>query len=194
MPATTAPQIDNGVYNRMAGTWWDANGVLKRSGVFWYDPINRTTFGKLTMIKMDQEWKFTRLAPPTLHVWEMSITPADLKASLLASCFIFKHLIPTWNGLPYSTPTGAARLVHASPPPVETFSSRAVCVVLAAAPLCAHRLRARIAAGPHGGRAPARVQRGYRNCSSISCAHRLGALPGHDAGSCYQRPHRRTNR
>jgi hypothetical protein len=28
MPATPTAQIDNGVYNRMADTWWDENGVL----------------------------------------------------------------------------------------------------------------------------------------------------------------------
>jgi hypothetical protein len=28
MPATPTPQIDNGVYNRMADTWWDENRVL----------------------------------------------------------------------------------------------------------------------------------------------------------------------
>ena len=47
--------------------------VLMGSGVFLYDTINRTTFSRFTMIKMAQEWKFTRLAPPRLHVGEMFI-------------------------------------------------------------------------------------------------------------------------
>jgi 2-polyprenyl-6-hydroxyphenyl methylase / 3-demethylubiquinone-9 3-methyltransferase len=79
---------------------WDAvigevARVLKRSGVYLYDTINLTTVSKLTMIKMPQEWKFTRLAPPTLHVWEMSITPDELKTSLARHGLQNKDLVGT---------------------------------------------------------------------------------------------------
>jgi 2-polyprenyl-6-hydroxyphenyl methylase/3-demethylubiquinone-9 3-methyltransferase len=56
--------------------------VLKRSGVFFFDTINRTTFSKIVFIKLAQEWKFTRFFPPNLHAWEMFITPEELKGSL----------------------------------------------------------------------------------------------------------------
>jgi 2-polyprenyl-6-hydroxyphenyl methylase/3-demethylubiquinone-9 3-methyltransferase len=85
---------------------WDAvigavARVLKRSGVFLYDTINRTMFSKITMIKMAQEWKFTRLAPPNLHVWEMFITPDELKASLARHGLQNKDLVGTkMNGNP----------------------------------------------------------------------------------------------
>jgi hypothetical protein len=65
-------------------------------------------------------------------------------------------------------------------------SSRAVGVVLAAAPRRARRLRAGLAAGHQVRRAPGWGQRGHRNCPSISCAHRPGALPGHGAGSFHR--------
>ncbi|MEW6735702.1 MAG: bifunctional 2-polyprenyl-6-hydroxyphenol methylase/3-demethylubiquinol 3-O-methyltransferase UbiG [Acidobacteriota bacterium] len=66
---------------------WDAvigeiARVLKPGGVFFYDTINRTIYSKLTSIKIMQEWKFTRIMPPHLHVWKMFITPAELTASL----------------------------------------------------------------------------------------------------------------
>jgi 2-polyprenyl-6-hydroxyphenyl methylase/3-demethylubiquinone-9 3-methyltransferase len=56
--------------------------VLKRSGVFFYDTINRTLYSKLTSIKIVQDWEYTRILPPRLHVWEMFITPDELKVSL----------------------------------------------------------------------------------------------------------------
>jgi NAD(P)-dependent dehydrogenase (short-subunit alcohol dehydrogenase family) len=96
--------------------------LVNNAGIGPNGPIEElpTKVSKLTMIKMDQAWKFTRLAPSTLHGWERSSTPDERNASLLAACFIFKHPMPTWNGLPCSPPTGAARLGHASPPPVAT--------------------------------------------------------------------------
>jgi 2-polyprenyl-6-hydroxyphenyl methylase/3-demethylubiquinone-9 3-methyltransferase len=66
---------------------WDAvlgevSRILKSGGVFFYDTINRTLFSKLVAIKLMQEWRWTRYAPPNLHVWEMFITPDELIASL----------------------------------------------------------------------------------------------------------------
>lgn len=56
--------------------------VLKPEGVFFYDTINRTIFSKIVAIKLLQEWPPTRFFPPNLHVWQMFITPAELRASL----------------------------------------------------------------------------------------------------------------
>jgi 2-polyprenyl-6-hydroxyphenyl methylase / 3-demethylubiquinone-9 3-methyltransferase len=66
---------------------WDAvigeiARVLKRGGLLLYDTINRTLYSKLVVIKLAQEWAYTRLMPPRLHVWEMFITPDELTLSL----------------------------------------------------------------------------------------------------------------
>ncbi len=66
---------------------WDAvigeiARVLKQNGVFFYDTINRTTFSKLVVIKMAQEWSLTRFFPTNVHVWEMFIKPEELTKSL----------------------------------------------------------------------------------------------------------------
>jgi 2-polyprenyl-6-hydroxyphenyl methylase/3-demethylubiquinone-9 3-methyltransferase len=56
--------------------------VLTPGGVLLYDTINRTLYSKLVVIKLAQEWAWTRLLPPRLHAWEMFITPAELTLSL----------------------------------------------------------------------------------------------------------------
>jgi 2-polyprenyl-6-hydroxyphenyl methylase/3-demethylubiquinone-9 3-methyltransferase len=66
---------------------WDAvigetARVLRRGGVLFFDTINRTFASKLRSIKIAQDWKWTRFAPADTHVWEMFITPEELKASL----------------------------------------------------------------------------------------------------------------
>jgi 2-polyprenyl-6-hydroxyphenyl methylase/3-demethylubiquinone-9 3-methyltransferase len=66
---------------------WDAvigeiARVLRHGGTFFYDTINRTLYSKLTMIKVAQEWTFTRILPSKLHAWKMFIRPDELKASL----------------------------------------------------------------------------------------------------------------
>jgi 2-polyprenyl-6-hydroxyphenyl methylase/3-demethylubiquinone-9 3-methyltransferase len=66
---------------------WDAvigeiARVLKPGGVFLYDTINRTLYSKLVVIKLAQEWAWTRFLPLRLHAWEMFITPAELTRSL----------------------------------------------------------------------------------------------------------------
>jgi 2-polyprenyl-6-hydroxyphenyl methylase/3-demethylubiquinone-9 3-methyltransferase len=79
---------------------WDAviaeiARVLVRGAVFFYDTINRTFASKIRSIKMAQEWKWTRYAPPNTHVWEMFITPAELEASLSAHGFQPQDLVGT---------------------------------------------------------------------------------------------------
>ena len=66
---------------------WDAvigeiARVLTPGGVFLYDTINRTLYSKLVVLKLAQEWAWTRFLPPRLHAWEMFIRPAELTHSL----------------------------------------------------------------------------------------------------------------
>jgi len=65
--------------------WDDVIGeiarVLRPGGILLYDTINRTFASKIRSIKIAQDWKWTRYAPPNTHVWEMFITPDELVAS-----------------------------------------------------------------------------------------------------------------
>jgi 2-polyprenyl-6-hydroxyphenyl methylase/3-demethylubiquinone-9 3-methyltransferase len=54
--------------------------VLTPNGVFFYDTINRTFLSKLFAIKLAQEWRATRFAPPHLHDWNQFIKPTELHA------------------------------------------------------------------------------------------------------------------
>jgi 2-polyprenyl-6-hydroxyphenyl methylase/3-demethylubiquinone-9 3-methyltransferase len=54
--------------------------MLTPGGVFFYDTINRTFLSKLFAIKLAQEWRVTRFAPPRLHDWEQFIKPTELQA------------------------------------------------------------------------------------------------------------------
>ena len=54
--------------------------VLKPSGIFLYDTINRTLLSNLILIKMAQEWKAMRFMPPNLHAYSQFIKPRELTA------------------------------------------------------------------------------------------------------------------
>jgi 2-polyprenyl-6-hydroxyphenyl methylase / 3-demethylubiquinone-9 3-methyltransferase len=54
--------------------------ALKPGGVFCYDTVNRTWLSKVAMIKISQDWGFTRWIQPNSHVWEKFIKPAELIA------------------------------------------------------------------------------------------------------------------
>lgn len=56
--------------------------VLKPTGVFLFDTINRTIFSKLSAIKVLQEWPATRVFHERLHDWDQFITPDELRAHL----------------------------------------------------------------------------------------------------------------
>lgn len=56
--------------------------VLKPGGVYCFDTVNRTLFSKLVLIKLFQEWRWSRLLPPNLHAWEQFITPRELQRLL----------------------------------------------------------------------------------------------------------------
>ena len=56
--------------------------VLKLGGLFLFDTINRTQESKVNFIFGLQDFAFTRLFPKDTHVWEMFITPDELKTTL----------------------------------------------------------------------------------------------------------------
>lgn len=72
--------------------------VLTRGGVLFYETINRTLASKIRVIKMAQEWSWTRYAPPHTHVWEMFITPAELSACLEQNGFRNQEMVGTAPG------------------------------------------------------------------------------------------------
>jgi 2-polyprenyl-6-hydroxyphenyl methylase / 3-demethylubiquinone-9 3-methyltransferase len=65
--------------------------VLKPGGAFIFDTFNRTFISKLVAIKIWQEWKRWAFMPPSLHVWEMFVTPEELKATLQEKGFHLKE-------------------------------------------------------------------------------------------------------
>lgn len=56
--------------------------VLKPGGVYLFDTINRTFLSKLTVIKLLQEWKWSRFIATNLHDWQMFIKPSELRVAL----------------------------------------------------------------------------------------------------------------
>lgn len=56
--------------------------VLKPTGVFLFDTVNRTRQSKLLAIKVMQEWRWTRFVDTPVHDWDMFITPPELDAAL----------------------------------------------------------------------------------------------------------------
>jgi 2-polyprenyl-6-hydroxyphenyl methylase / 3-demethylubiquinone-9 3-methyltransferase len=59
--------------------------TIKPGGVFFYDTVNRTWLSKLVLIKIWQDWGFTRCCQPNVHVWDKFIKPAELVA-VMSSC------------------------------------------------------------------------------------------------------------
>ena len=41
--------------------------TLKPGGVFCYDTVNRTWLSKVALIKISQDWSFTRWSQPNVH-------------------------------------------------------------------------------------------------------------------------------
>jgi len=56
--------------------------VLKQDGVFLCDTINRTWRSKVAIIKLFQQWSWTRCAPANLHDWNKFIKPRELGAMM----------------------------------------------------------------------------------------------------------------
>jgi 2-polyprenyl-6-hydroxyphenyl methylase / 3-demethylubiquinone-9 3-methyltransferase len=56
--------------------------VLVPGGIFFYDTLNRTRLSKLVMIKLFQQWEWSRFMYPGTHDWEMFITPRELHSNM----------------------------------------------------------------------------------------------------------------
>ena len=52
--------------------------VLRPGGVFLYDTLNKTLRSWLVMIKVLQDWRWTRFLPAGLHDWNLFIPPKEL--------------------------------------------------------------------------------------------------------------------
>jgi 2-polyprenyl-6-hydroxyphenyl methylase/3-demethylubiquinone-9 3-methyltransferase len=52
--------------------------VLKPGALYLFDTVNRTLKSKLLVIKVVQEWPFTRIFDAPLHDWRMFVKPAEL--------------------------------------------------------------------------------------------------------------------
>ena len=63
----------------------EASRVLRPTGVYLYDTINRTLRSKLLFIKLFQEWKATAFMEPNLHDHAMFIRPGEMNAYLQAA-------------------------------------------------------------------------------------------------------------
>lgn len=60
----------------------EVSRVLREGGLFVYDTFNRNSLSRIAAIKILQEWKRWAIMPSGLHVWEMFIRPAEMKALL----------------------------------------------------------------------------------------------------------------
>ncbi|MFI6939124.1 bifunctional 2-polyprenyl-6-hydroxyphenol methylase/3-demethylubiquinol 3-O-methyltransferase UbiG [Streptomyces sp. NPDC050418] len=56
--------------------------VLRPSGLYLFDTINRTPLSWLVAIKIFQDFESTRIMTPNLHVWDKFIKPAELRPVL----------------------------------------------------------------------------------------------------------------
>jgi 2-polyprenyl-6-hydroxyphenyl methylase/3-demethylubiquinone-9 3-methyltransferase len=56
--------------------------VLVPGGLFFFDTINRTTKSNVTFIYGLQELSLTKLMPADTHVWDMFITPDEIRSAL----------------------------------------------------------------------------------------------------------------
>jgi 2-polyprenyl-6-hydroxyphenyl methylase / 3-demethylubiquinone-9 3-methyltransferase len=56
----------------------ETSRVLRPGGLYLYDTINRTIPSRLVLIKVFQEWSWTRFMPPDLHDWHQFIRPREL--------------------------------------------------------------------------------------------------------------------
>lgn len=60
----------------------EVSRVLKKGGLFFFDTINRTIQSKLGIIFLMQKFKLTAIVRSDVHVWDMFITPDELKTVL----------------------------------------------------------------------------------------------------------------
>jgi 2-polyprenyl-6-hydroxyphenyl methylase/3-demethylubiquinone-9 3-methyltransferase len=62
----------------------EAVRVLVPGGLFFFDTINRTRKSQVTFIYGLQESPLTRLMPADTHIWEMFITPDEIRSAVQA--------------------------------------------------------------------------------------------------------------
>lgn len=79
--------------------------VLKPSGIYFYDTINRSFLSWLFMIKVLQDWPLTRRVPRNTHLWNMFIKPEELKSVLDKAGLRLQHetglgLDVDWQSIP----------------------------------------------------------------------------------------------
>jgi 2-polyprenyl-6-hydroxyphenyl methylase/3-demethylubiquinone-9 3-methyltransferase len=60
----------------------EAARVLKPNGYFFFDTFNRTVRSKIVMIKLLQEWRWSRVMMPATHDWDLFITPRELTTNM----------------------------------------------------------------------------------------------------------------
>lgn len=70
----------------------EAARVLKPRGAFFYDTINRTRVSRLVVIKLFQEWRWSRVMMPGTHDWGMFITPRELRTNMAWHGFVEQHV------------------------------------------------------------------------------------------------------
>jgi 2-polyprenyl-6-hydroxyphenyl methylase / 3-demethylubiquinone-9 3-methyltransferase len=56
--------------------------VLAPGGICFYDTVNRTRRSRLVLIKLFQEWSWSRFLPPDTHEWDAFITPRELHSNM----------------------------------------------------------------------------------------------------------------
>jgi 2-polyprenyl-6-hydroxyphenyl methylase/3-demethylubiquinone-9 3-methyltransferase len=77
--------------------------VMKPGGSFIFDTFNRTLISKLVVIKLWQEWKRWAFMEPNTHVWDMFITPDEMREVLHRNKMILKSMSGTKPNIPIPT-------------------------------------------------------------------------------------------
>lgn len=77
--------------------------VMKPGGSFIFDTFNRTLVSKLVVIKLWQEWKRWAFMEPDTHVWEMFITPDEMREVLQRNNLSLKSMSGTKPNIPIPT-------------------------------------------------------------------------------------------
>jgi 2-polyprenyl-6-hydroxyphenyl methylase/3-demethylubiquinone-9 3-methyltransferase len=67
--------------------------ALKPGGLYFFDTINRTWASNLLMIKLMQDWRFTRIFDTAIHDPKMFITPSELSEALRRNGFVVGELV-----------------------------------------------------------------------------------------------------
>jgi 2-polyprenyl-6-hydroxyphenyl methylase/3-demethylubiquinone-9 3-methyltransferase len=111
--------------------------VLQPGGVFMYDTINRTLASKLSVVKVPQDW--LKLVPPAFHVWDLFITPAELRTILAQHGLEHRDttgLRPGGNPLATLCSDGASSNLESAPGPLnwlqcaDRVGSSSVCIAV----------------------------------------------------------------